>query len=107
MQQFERALEHYRAGEFDEAIRLLKALQDARPEPALLYNLARAHEGNGDLQDAIDAYRAYLDAEPDAKDAPVIKTRIERLVDQVEREGHGATSPTGCPGTAHRDHDCG
>src|SRR5690606_33568184 len=76
---FERAEALYDEGRYDEAIELLRELVREYPDPILLYNLGRAHEGAERLAEAIDAYERYLDAAPDAPDRDAITRRIERL----------------------------
>lgn len=84
---FEKSLVAYRAGRFEEAIELLTRAYQLEPEPILLYNLGRAHEGLGDLERAIESYAAYLASAPDAPDRLAMQTRIATLRDTLaERE---------------------
>ena len=39
---FQQSAEHYRAGQFQQAVDLLKRAYALKPEPVLLYNLSRA-----------------------------------------------------------------
>jgi anti-sigma factor RsiW len=55
-----------------------------QPEPVILFNLARAYEGLGDLQKAIEAYGRYLDRDPSASDRKSIEQRIATLKKQVD-----------------------
>lgn len=80
---FEEALEHYRAGRFRQAADLLLRARELHAEPVLLYNLARAYEGLGELDNALDAYVRYLEEQPDAKDRGAIERRIETLREQI------------------------
>lgn len=52
----------------------------------LLHHLARAFEGQGNLQQAIVALRAYLDRTPDGVDRPQIQKRIEVFEQKIEEE---------------------
>lgn len=54
------------------------------PSPILLYNLARAAEENGEADQAVAHYRAYLDRFADAEDRPEVERRI-RILDAVLR----------------------
>jgi tetratricopeptide (TPR) repeat protein len=84
---FDRSEVAYRAGRFADAAQLLRDAYALKPEPVLLYNLARAYEGMGDLDRAVKAYGDYLTADPNAKDRASIETRIATLNKQiVERE---------------------
>lgn len=76
---FRQSAERYREGRFDEAAALLREARALHPEPLLSYNLARALEGAGDLEGAVDAYREYLDEAPDARDASAVRARLEGL----------------------------
>lgn len=76
---FRESAELYRAGRFDDAAARLRAARELHDEPLLSYNLARALEGAGDLEGAVDAYSDYLDEAPDAEDAPAVRARLETL----------------------------
>ena len=79
---FEAGERAYFAGDYERAIYHLKRAIDLRPTPVLLYNLARPYERADRLEEAIDAYRAYLAAKPDAGD----REEIQRRIDSLERE---------------------
>jgi tetratricopeptide (TPR) repeat protein len=84
---FERSEAAYRAGRFAEAADLLVEAYRLKKEPILLYDLARAYEGLGDLPRAIATYERYLAAAPLAKNRDGIVQRIATLRAQVrERE---------------------
>src|SRR5688572_14968776 len=57
---FKKSVDAYRRGAFKEAIDLLNEAYALDAQPVLLYNLARAHEGLGDLDLAISTYEKYL-----------------------------------------------
>src|SRR4051794_1613167 len=59
---FEDGVALYRAGRFQEAIEHFQKAYELKPEPVLLYNVARAYEGLGELKRALEGYRAYLSA---------------------------------------------
>ncbi len=84
---FRKSMIAYREGRFQEAVDLLQRAYAREPEPVLLYNLARAYEGLGDDDKALDAYERYLREEPHAPDAMAIKKRMETLRARIaERE---------------------
>ena len=72
----------YNQGKFSEAAQLLEQAFALHKDPVLLYNLARAREGNGEAVAAADAYQAYLDRVPDAPDRGAMEQRILRLREQ-------------------------
>jgi tetratricopeptide (TPR) repeat protein len=93
---FDESIERYRQGRFQEAIDLLKQAYALKPAPVLLYDLARAYEGLGDTDGALDAYRAYLRDDPTAKDRGGIEVRIatlQRQHDEREARLHAAATP--------------
>src|SRR5687767_9910106 len=76
---FKKSVDAYRRGAFKEAIDLLNEAYALDPQPVLLYNLARAHEGLGDLDLAISTYEKYLQQEPNAPDKGAIEQRLVTL----------------------------
>ena len=82
-QLFEEGAAHYRAGRFDLAIDLLGKAHALAGEPVLLFNLAKAYEGKGDLEKAIEAYERYLDDAKDITDRGAIEARVETLRGQL------------------------
>jgi hypothetical protein len=73
---------HYKRGEFEVSVALLRKAYALYPEPNLLYNLARSLEGLGDKQGAVDSYRQYLANAQRVDD----RGAIERRVSLLERE---------------------
>lgn len=80
---YERSVEEYSAGRFAHAVELLLEAYRTYPHANLLYNLARAHEGAGDLDAAIAAYQAFLQASDEADDRAAIERRIDTLRYQI------------------------
>ena len=79
---FEQSEEHYNAGDFTEAAELLREAYALTPDPTLLFNLARAQEGMGDLDGAVESYTHYLEEAGDVPDRGAVERRIETLGDQ-------------------------
>lgn len=80
---FAESAEAYKAGRFALAVQLLEEAHRLSNEPVLLFNLAKAHEGRGDLPAAIDAYERYLRDAKMIPDRGAIETRVETLKAQV------------------------
>lgn len=78
--------DHYEAGRFREAIQLLEEAYGLEQSPTILYNLARAYEGVGDVEPALDAYEKYIQQEPKASDRGAVEKRIETLKQQIEEK---------------------
>lgn len=82
---FEESETLYNQGEFEQAAALLRRAYALHPDPTLLFNLARALEGAGDLDGAIESYERYLEENPDAEDAGAIRARVGTLREQRAR----------------------
>jgi tetratricopeptide (TPR) repeat protein len=97
---FQESADHYRVGRFGVAAELLREAYDLHPEPLLLYNLGRALDGMGEFQEAIQAYRDYVEAVPDAEDRGAVERRIETLQTYLDSGSGGDTPPPpeGAPG---------
>jgi len=76
---FNKGAEAYRRGEFQQAVTLLLEAHALDPQPVLLYNLARAYEGLGNIEAAIDTFTRYLEADPKAPDRGAIEQRLGTL----------------------------
>jgi tetratricopeptide (TPR) repeat protein len=76
---FRRGTEAYHDGRFQEAVALLLEAYELKKESVLLFNLARAYEGMGDLPHALDAYERYLASAPTISDRKSIEQRIATL----------------------------
>ncbi len=74
----------YDEGRFQDAVKLLLEAYSFRPEPVILFNLARAYEGLGDLPRAIESYGRYLERDPQASDRRSIEQRLATLQKQVD-----------------------
>lgn len=68
-------------GEFEVGINELKDAYAAKPHPNVLFNIARAYESWGKLQDAIDYYQRYLAADP--PDASEVQRTVNRIQNQL------------------------
>jgi len=76
---FDQSARAYREGRFQEAVDKLLELYRLKPEPVLMYNLARAYEALGKWNDAADAYEKYLNEEPTAGDRKALEGKIVTL----------------------------
>ncbi len=65
------------AGDTVAGIAELERAYALKPHPAVLYNIGRALETQGEYARAADAYRRYLQSAP--PDAPVVEARAQRL----------------------------
>lgn len=76
---FKKSVDTYRSGDFKQTIDLLNEAYALEPQSVLLYNLARAHEGIGNNDAAIETYEKFLVQEPNAKDRGAIEQRLATL----------------------------
>jgi tetratricopeptide (TPR) repeat protein len=90
---FKKSADAYLHGDFAQAIALLDEAYALDPQPVLVYNKARAHEGLGHVDEAITLYEQYLAQEPTSPDRGAIEQRLatlkrqrdERLAAEKER----------------------
>jgi len=95
---FDQAQAEFSQGKYDEAARSFQSAYDARPFPSFLYNVAATFHTKGKrdsdpvaYQKAIDAYRKYLTADPDAPD----KAKVEKTIGVLEAEIKRLKPPAG------------
>ena len=85
-----------KVGQHAEAVQSLERAVALDPsQPSCLLTLAASYEHLSRLPEAVQAYRAFLDRQPQAHDAPLIRARIARL-EQVGRPD-GAAQTTSAP----------
>ena len=83
---FKRSAEAYLRGDFSHAIELLDEAYALDPQPVLIYNKARAHEGLGHVDEAIELYEKYLTDEPTSADRGAIEQRLVTLRKQRDEK---------------------
>lgn len=91
---FHRGEVAYREGRFEECVELLREARRLKRAPVLLYDLARAYEALGDLEEAARAYEGYLAEEPRATDRKGIEARIVRLRERARPQRPGEPTTT-------------
>ena len=83
---YKKSADAYLHGDFATAIKLLDEAYGLDPQPVLVYNQARAHEGLGHVDEAISLYEKYLSEEPTSPDRGAIEQRIATLKKQREEK---------------------
>ncbi len=79
--------QHYKRGEFEVSVALLRQAYALYPEPNLLYNLGRSLESLGDVKGAVEAYESYLATAKAIEDRGAIERRVATLkADLAEKE---------------------
>jgi tetratricopeptide (TPR) repeat protein len=81
----------YTEGRFEEARELFQRSYDLSGRPGLLYNIAQAAERTRDDEHALQLYRAFLEAVPDAPERDFVEARIVFLSERVRQQQSDAT----------------
>jgi hypothetical protein len=77
--EFEEAQALYAREKYGDAAVRFQSAYDKKAFPAFLFNAAVAFEKASSLPQAIEMFEKYLEKDPQAKDAPDVKTRIASL----------------------------
>lgn len=91
---FKKSADAYLRGDFAQAIELLDQAYALDPQPVLIYNKARAHEGLGHIDEAIELYEKYLTEEPSSPDRGAIEQRLVTLRHQRDEKAAVAKERT-------------
>jgi len=83
-QHLEAGTEAYQAKDFDKAITEFEASYALVPDAQVLYNLAQANRLGNHPEAALENYRKFLEASPDAPNKAAVEQRIAELQKQVE-----------------------
>lgn len=92
---FERGSVLFDLQRYDEAATEYEAAYEARPDPALLFNLGQAYRAARKPERAIRAYTSFLRRTPQAKNRAEIEARIEEmkaLEIQQKKDAEAATA---------------
>ncbi|MGH7435683.1 MAG: TonB-dependent receptor plug domain-containing protein, partial [Polyangiaceae bacterium] len=71
-------------GHYETGIEELKAAYDILPHPNVLFNIARAYVDVGDLENAVDYYKRYLEGSP--KDRDEVAQVVASLEARIRRQ---------------------
>jgi hypothetical protein len=97
-------------GRYADAMKEFEAAYAALPYGAFLYNAALAAEKARDWQRAVAQYERFLQAHPDAPDAPEIRKTVERLKAELSKPAPpppDAGADAGAGGAAPAEADAG
>lgn len=84
----------YSAGNFQEAIPYFENAYEIVPQPELHYRTALSHERAGNPREALERYRAFLEAKPETDKRGAVESTIERLEEQTRATVEIATEPS-------------
>ena len=76
---FNQGTRHYELAHFKEALAEYDAAYMAVPDPAYLFNIAQCHRKMGHDKEAVDFYKSYLRAAPNAPNRADVEKRIQEL----------------------------
>jgi tetratricopeptide (TPR) repeat protein len=88
--------------EFATAVARLKEAYRIQPRPGYLFHLAAAYQGLGQASEALQFYRSYLGANPDAPEAGKVRAAMaecQRRVDEERRRAEADRIRRGLPPT--------
>lgn len=78
----------------DAETRFRQVLQASPQNPRALFRLAQALEGNNQLNEALETYRAYLKVDPNGDYAIDAINSLQRVADRIQRQGKPAAQAT-------------
>jgi tetratricopeptide (TPR) repeat protein len=93
-QHYEQAISHYNLDELEPALAEFREAYRFKPDPSLLFNIAQCHRKLGQREAAIDFYRKYVRASPDANNRAEAERWIAELKARSD-EPAGAASADG------------
>jgi tetratricopeptide (TPR) repeat protein len=99
-QHFQMGRELYLKGRFDDAASEFEVGYRFQPQPLFLYNIAQSARRAGRVDKAIDQYRRYLAADPNAPE----RAEVERYLAELEHLRAASTPPPTAPAPAPAPH---
>ncbi|HEY1586776.1 MAG TPA: tetratricopeptide repeat protein, partial [Polyangia bacterium] len=92
-QHFAQGSKAFDLGLYDQAIKEYMAAYGAKPDPAMLYNIAQAHKLAGRPDQAVRFYRTYLSRVPDAENADEVRAKITELQKAIDQQQRAQSMP--------------
>ncbi len=83
---FRRGSQHYKLGEFKEALQDFKAAFRAYEDPTFLFNIAQCERQLDQREEAVRQYKMYLAEAPDAANRDEVKAVVARLEHEIEEQ---------------------
>lgn len=84
---YEAGLAAYNAGRYESALASFSRGHEASGRAAFLYNIGLTQERLFNLEEALAAYRGYLEGVPDAPNRALVERRIERIAERLAQGG--------------------
>jgi tetratricopeptide (TPR) repeat protein len=74
--EFQDANQHYRLGQFEDALAAYKRAYEQRPLPEFLFNIGQCHFNLGNYERSIFFYESFLREKPDAPNRGVVESQL-------------------------------
>jgi tetratricopeptide (TPR) repeat protein len=91
--QFRAGAQHYKLGEYPEALAAFKEAYRNFEDPTILFNVAQCHRLMNAKADALRAYRTYLSEVPQASNRDEVKRLIASLEEALQKEKETESKP--------------
>lgn len=98
-QHFDDGSKLYDLGKFRQAAHEYEEAYQAKPDPALLFNIGQAYRAAGDATEAITAYKAYLRHVPEARNRADVEAHLARLQRTLDEQRAAAPTTASPPAT--------
>jgi tetratricopeptide (TPR) repeat protein len=92
---YEKAISHYNLDEMQAALEEFREAYRFKPDPSFLFNIAQCYRKLGQRDAAIDFYRKYVRASPDAAN----RAEAERRIAELKAQSNGAARAPGTLGS--------
>ncbi|MFZ5891181.1 MAG: tetratricopeptide repeat protein [Myxococcota bacterium] len=90
---FESGAAYLEESDYDNALRAFQKAYDLSKRPEILINIATVQERRADIDGAITALKAYLEAAPNGEHAETVRLRIQNLEKRRPATPSGETPP--------------
>jgi tetratricopeptide (TPR) repeat protein len=98
---YQKGVEDFSAGEYDDAIVEFKLALSAGGPPALLFNIAQAHRAAGHDQEALAYYKEYLRQVPDAPNRADVEQRMGTIESELQAASQAERGIVSTPATTN------
>jgi tetratricopeptide (TPR) repeat protein len=90
---FREAQQHYKLGEYNDALAQFKAIYRLLDDPSLLFNIGQCYRQLNQKEDALHFYRTYLHDKSDAPNRDEVEKVIASLEQAIKEESAARSAP--------------
>lgn len=94
---FEAGETAYHAGRFERALEYFQRAYELSARPGLLFNIANASDRLHRGREALEAYRRFVELDPESPNAPFAAARAQSLEAELAGAGGGGEAATAAP----------